>query len=71
MYFIAMKQIDGKATRRPKYDRLFFWYVPLVSIILTLILLNATGWDWRLLAFMIPGIGIGGVLGVLLRDAPG
>jgi len=65
-----MKQIDGKATRRVSYDRMFFWYVPLMSVALALILLYVSGWQWHLLAFAIPGIGIGGVLGVLLRDVP-
>lgn len=63
-----MKQIEGKAYRRQRPDRMFYWYVPLMSAVLTGILLHVNGWQWHLLAFIIPGIGIGGVLYALLSQ---
>lgn len=66
-----MKQIEGRARFWQKYSRMFFWYVPAMSIVVFLLLMPSIGWDWLTgLAFLIPGIGIGGVLGVLLRDVP-
>ena len=65
-----MIQIEGKARRTQKYDRMFFWYVPLMAVIMAAIFLNASGWHWPFLAFPLPGLLIGMVLGVLLRDVP-
>lgn len=66
-----MKQIEGRARFRQKYSRMFFWYVPLISVIGFLLMMPTIDWDWLTgIAFLIPGIGIGGVLGVLLRDVP-
>lgn len=65
-----MKQIDGKARRVIKYDRMFFWYVPAGATLWIVYGLYAYGWDWLLLTFVAPGILIGIVLGVWLKDVP-
>lgn len=66
-----MKQIEGKSRRVLKYDRMFFWYVPLLSVFPIFLGLAATNWHWGGIACAVfGGIGIGGVLGVLLRDVP-
>jgi len=63
-----VKQIEGKARRHQRFDRMFFWYVPLMSLVMAGILLNASGWQWHLMAFSIPGFGLGYVLCALLTQ---
>ena len=69
-YLWGMKQIEGRATRVQKYDRMFFWYVPAGAIFMAGLGLAAFQWNWLVLGMMIPGAMIGMVLGVLLRDVP-
>lgn len=66
-----MKQIDGKAKRVVKYDRMFFWYVPLMALFPIGLGLAASGWNWVAIGCAVfGGLAIGAVLGVLLRDTP-
>lgn len=66
------KTIEGKATRRQRYDPMFFWYVPLVSAVLFGFTFYASGWDYRLaFGFGFPCLAIGVVIGVSrFRDVP-
>lgn len=69
-YLWVMRQIDGKATRVQKYDRMFFWYVPVCAVVLAGIGWAAFDWNPLALGMMVPGAMIGAVLGILLRDTP-
>lgn len=65
------KIIEGKARRVLKYDRMFFWYVPLGGVLLAGLAFWGYPSAWPQIGLGIfAGIGIGGVLGVLLRDIP-
>jgi CHASE2 domain-containing sensor protein len=65
-----MKQVEGKARRVQKYDRMFYWYIPLVGIGGIGLGLALTGWNWlAATCILIGGMGIGVVLGVLFRDS--
>lgn len=65
-----MKQIEGKATRVQKYDRMFFWSVPTMSAYLIYIGFGANDWNPMSLFLLIPGIAIGVVIGVAFRNVP-
>ena len=69
-YLWGMKQIEGRATRVQKYDRMFFWYVPACAIFLAGLGLAAMDWNWIALGMIVPGVMIGVVLGVVLKDVP-
>lgn len=64
------KTIEGKARVRQKYDRLFYWYIPLMACFAVVIALAAVDWNLKGLVMLFPGVGFGVVIGVLLRDVP-
>lgn len=66
-----MKQIEGRATRVQKYDRMFFWYVPSGAIFLAVLALLGFPQAWPQIGLgLFAGLMLGIVAGVLLRDAP-
>lgn len=68
---VEPKIVEGSARRRPRYPRMFFWYVPLLAVLWILLLLHLSGYDFRsVLGFGIPFLLIGIVIGVRFRDVP-
>ena len=66
-----MKQIDGKARRVQKYDRMFFWYVPACAAFIGWLGYAGAPSAWVQVSLGVAaGVLVGGVLGVLLRDVP-
>jgi len=66
-----MKQIDGKAKRVLKYDRMFFLGPPACALFLGGLAYAGAPGAWVQVSLgIVAGLIAGGVLGVLLRDVP-
>jgi hypothetical protein len=65
------KTIEGKATRVATYEPWWFWYCGSIGALWVIFGLYAFDWNWRLaLAFTMPGLLLGGVLGIRFRNTP-
>ena len=70
-YLWGMKQIEGRATRVQKYDRVFFWACPVGGLVWLGFAAYASDWDWgTCLVSFLAGALVAAPLAILLRNVP-